>query len=425
MKRPDFQEKTEVKIKTHDKYEYVRVGGVERRTDMYGWRGRVTKITGLKDRPELAGTGRRYEEVEKPYTPENYPDTWWVDVSLKSPVDGTEYVVTFDDWESQLEPVQHKFVDIDYIREEDLVIGKKEDGTDAIRPKNTGAFEPGDLISITTKIDGANASIAWDETTGKLEAFSRTNLLDQPGSLRGFYDYVKTEIEPKTDWSAYRDFVFFGEWCVKHSVTYNPDWYNKWRVYDIWCKSAGCYVSQERVKATCRQLGLEYIEELYYGPFVSWDHCRSFIGKSKAYGPEQEGVVIKNQDKLAAEDRTAPAYIKIVDERFKESHKVKAKRELSPEEAAAKERGTTLAASVVTEARVRKIILKLVDEGKLPSELGPKDMGAVMKQLPKLAFDDVLKEEPETVKAIGDGAGKFIAAEAAKHARRIVVGDCR
>ena len=40
-------------------------------------------------------------------------------------------------------------------------------------------------------------------------------------------------------------------------------------------------------------------------------------------------------------------------------------------------------------------------------------------------FDDVLKEEPETVKAIGAGAGKFISAEAAKHARRIVVGDCR
>lgn len=422
MKRPDFQEKTEVKVKTHSKYEYACVGGIERRTDMYGWRGRVTKITGLKDRPELAGTGCRYEEVEKPYTPENYPDTWWVDVSLKSPVDGTEYVVTFDDWESQLEPVQHKFIDIDYVREEDLAIGKKDDGTDAIRPKNTGAFEPGDIIQITTKIDGANASIAWDETTGKLEAFSRTNLLDEPGSLRGFYDYVKTEIEPKTDWSAYKDFVFFGEWCVKHSVAYNPEWYNKWRVYDIWCKSAGRYVSQERVKAICGQLGLEYIEELYYGPFVSWDHCRSFIGKSTAYGPEQEGVVVKNQDKLAAENRAAPAYIKIVSERFKESHKVKAKREPSPEEAAAKERGTTLAASVATGARVRKIILKLVDEGILPAELGPKDMGTVMKHLPKRVFDDVLKEEPETVKAIGAGAGKFISAEAAKQARKIVIG---
>lgn len=399
MKRPDFQEKTEVKV-------------IDRGHHLYSKRGVVTAINGFDDDMRI---------IHKPYSPENYPTKWEVLVMFH---DGG-WVKEFWDWENQLEQVQHKFVDIDYVREEDLVIGKKEDGTDAIRPKNTGAFEPGDLISITTKIDGANASIAWDETTGKLEVFSRTNLLEQPGALRGFYDYVKTEIEPKTDWSVYKDFVFFGEWCVKHSVAYNPEWYNKWRVYDIWCKSAGCYVSQERVKATCRQLGLEYIEELYYGPFISWDHCRSFLKKSKAYGPGQEGIVCKCMSKLASGDRRDPAYLKIVNDEFKESHKVKAKRELSPEEAAAKERGTTLAASVVTEARVRKIILKLVDEGKLPAELGPKDMCAVMKQIPKLAFDDVLKEEPEIVKAIGDGAGKFIAAEAARHARRIVVGDCR
>ena len=77
---------------------------------------------------------------------------------------------------------------------------------------------------------------------------------------------------------------------------------------------------------------------------------------------------------------------------------------------------------MVTEARVRKAILKLVDEGKLPAELGPKDMGAVMKQLPKLVFDDVLKEESEVVAQIGEGAGKFISAEAAKQARKIVIG---
>lgn len=413
MKRPDFQEKTEVKVVDKDYREYTCVKGVEKTVPMYGWRGTVK---------EIAGFDADWNPVEKPYSSENYPSNWEVVAEFKSPTDGEKYTMSFRDWPKQLEPVQHKFVDIDYVREEDLVIGKKEDGTDAVRPKNTGAFEPGDLISITTKIDGANASVAWDETTGKLEIFSRTNLLDKPGALRGFYDYVKTEVEPKTDWSIYKDFVFFGEWCVKHSVAYNPEWYNKWRVYDIWCKSAGCYVSQERVKATCRLLGLEYVEELYYGPFVSWDHCRSFIGKSKAYGPEQEGVVVKNQDKLDTKDRTAPAYIKIVDEKFKESQKVKAKRELSPEEAAAKERGTTLAASVVTEARVRKIILKLVDEGILPAELGPKDMGTVMKHLPKRVFDDVLKEEREVVAQIGEGAGKFISAEAAKQARKIVIG---
>ena len=242
--------------------------------------------------------------------------------------------------------------------------------------------------------------------------------------MRGFYDYVKTEVEPKTDWSIYKDFVFFGEWCVSHTCKYDKSWYNKWRVYDIWCKSAGCYVSQERVKATCEQLGLEYIEELYYGPFISWDHCRSFLNKSAAYGSEQEGIVIKNQSKLGKEDNRAPAYLKIVNEKFKESqHSKKEKKPVDPEVETAKAEAAKLAASIVTEARVRKLILKLVDEGKLQADLQPKDMGAVMKLLPKMCFDDCLKEEPETVKQLGEHAGKFIAAETAKHARKIVVGS--
>ena len=398
MKRPNFQEKTEVKV-------------IDRSHHLYSKRGVVTAINGFDDNMQI---------IHKPYSPENYPTKWEVLVMFH---DGG-WVKEFWDWPNQLEPMQKKFIDIDYIREDDLVIGKKDDGTDAIRPKNTSAFEPGDIIQITTKIDGANASISYDETTGKLEIFSRTNLLDQPGALRGFYDYVKAEVEPKTDWSIYKDFVFFGEWCVGHTCKYDSTWYNKWRVYDIWCKSAGRYVRQEHVKATCQILGLEYIEELYYGPFISWDHCRSFLNKSTAYGPEQEGIVIKNQSKLGKEDNRAPIYLKIVNEKFKESqHSKKEKKPVDPAAEAAKAEAAKLAAAIVTEARVRKLILKLVDEGKLPAELQPKDMSAVMKQLPKLCFDDCLKEEPEVVKQLGEFAGKFIAAETAKQARKIVVGS--
>ena len=415
MKRPNFQEKTEVKVVDKDYSEYTCIKGVEKTVPIYGWRGTVKEIIGFDADWNL---------IEKPYSPENYPSNWEVVAEFKSPTNGVTYTVSFSDWPNQLEPVQKKFIDIDYIREDDLVIGKKEDGTDAIRPKNTGAFEPGDIIQITTKIDGANASIAYDETTGKLEVFSRTNLLDQPGALRGFYDYIKTEIEPKADWSIYKDFVFFGEWCVGHTCKYDSTWYNKWRVYDIWCKSAGRYVRQAHVKATCQILGLEYIEELYYGPFISWDHCRSFLSRSTAYGPEQEGIVIKNQSKLGKEDNKAPTYLKIVNEKFKESqHSKKEKKPIDPAAEAAKSEAAKLAAAIVTEARVRKLILKLVDDGKLPAELQLKDMGAVMKLLPKLVFDDCLKEEPYAVKLLDAHAGKFISAEAAKQARKIVIGN--
>ena len=67
--------------------------------------------------------------------------------------------------------------------------------------------------------------------------------------------------------------------------------------------------------------------------------------------------------------------------------------------------------------------LKLVDEGKLQANLQPKDMGAVMKLLPRLVFEDCVKEENETVKLLGEYAGKCIAAEVAKQARRVVIGN--
>ena len=403
MKRPNFQEKTEVKVICKNCVGYGRRGTViELNVDIDG-----KLINPLVDKEQLK---QAYIDGLEPKM------TWYARVKFTDNDIGRFRA-------DELEPVQKKFIDIDYIREDDLVIGKKDDGTDAIRPKNTGAFEPGDIIQITTKIDGANASIAWDETTSKLEIFSRTNLLNSPGALRGFYDYVKTEIEPKLNMSKHPGLVIFGEWLVKHSVNYENECYNKWYVYDIWDKHLGQYVCQSIVQGFCCEYHLNYVEELYYGPFISWDHCRSFLSKSTAYGPEQEGIVIKNQSKLNNENNKAPAYLKIVNECFKESqHSKKEKKTLDPEVEAAKAEAVKLAAAIVTEARVRKLILKLIDEGLVPAELRPKDMGAVMKQIPKRCFDDCLKEESETVKQLGEFAGKFIAAEAAKQARKIVVG---
>ena len=408
MKRPNFQEKTEVKVINKDCIGYGQRGTVVKLLVYFDDNGDFIPLDPVLDKEKLKQA--YVDGLESKMT-------WYARVKFVGD-DGNCWFKT-----NELEPVQKKFIDIDYIREDDIVIGKKADGTDAIRPKNTGAFEPGDIIQITTKIDGANASIAWGDTTGKLEIFSRTNLLDSPGALRGFYDYIKTNIEPKLDLCKMSHIVIFGEWCVSHTVQYNKDWHNKWRIYDIWDKVAECYWTQAVVKEFCKEYGLEYIEELYYGPFISWDHCRSFLSKSTAYGPEQEGIVIKNQSKLGKEDNRAPVYLKIVNEKFKESqHSKKEKKPVDPEVEAAKAEAAKLAASIVTEARIKKLIFKLIDEGKLPIELQSKDMGAVMKLLPKMAFEDVLKEEPETVKQLGEHAGKYIAAETAKQARKIVIG---
>jgi hypothetical protein len=146
------------------------------------------------------------------------------------------------------------------------------------------------------------------------------------------------------------------------------------------------------------------------------------MNKSTAYGPDQEGIVVKNQTALFRPENRFPAYLKIVNESFKETMKVKQPKEIDPEATALRQRNIELANSIVTEARVKKMILKLIDEGIIPENLTPKDMGLVMKHLPKRIYDDVLKEEIETVKAIGENASKIISTSVAQIARKIIIG---
>ena len=55
---------------------------------------------------------------------------------------------------------------------------------------------------------------------------------------------------------------------------------------------------------------------------------------------------------------------------------------------------------------IEKILLKLVDEGKLPIDWDETNMKEIGKTVPKLVFEDIRKEEPEAVLAI-EGFGKF------------------
>lgn len=345
---------------------------------------------------------------------ENHVGWWCVLVDGR----GAEVTALLDD--DKITNVQKKFIDIEHIRESDELIGKDAEGNDVVRRGNTSAFEPGDRIQITEKIDGANASVCWNADDGKLEVFSRTNLLDGVDGLRGFKQMVETKLDP-ADFSGYPNLVVFGEWCVGHTVRYDKNWYNVWRVYDIWDKNTRNYLRQDDVRAFCEARGLEYIHVLYEGPFISWEHCRSFMNEN-TYGNAQEGIVVKNQTKLDRDDIRAPKYLKIVNDSFKESAKVREKKEIDPETRKEMDRAKELIASVVTEARVSKQIMKLVDDGVLPKDLTPKCMGLVMKNLPKLIWNDILNEEKEVVLAAGGYASKFCSGATADLARKIVLG---
>lgn len=297
----------------------------------------------------------------------------------------------------------------------------KENDETELTENNTGCFEIGDHINISVKIDGANSSIKLGDD-GKLIAFSRKNELTYSNTLRGFWNYVQL-----LDTSKFKDLgnrILFGEWLVSHTVKYYPESYNKWYVYDLYDLDTEQWLPQTEVKAFAESHGLEYIHVLYDGPFVSWEHCRTFLN-SPAYGDQQEGVVIKNQSKLNNPDVRQPFYLKIVNDSFAETKICNhIKKELDPQHLEEQAKAEALTCQIVTLERVKKELNKMIDEGILPEKIQPQDMSIIAKNLPGRIYNDIVKEELEYVsQTIGNKYfGKAVNSAAMKYARDIVVG---
>ena len=304
---------------------------------------------------------------------------------------------------------QKHFIDIENLREEDT----------ELRRGNGYGFQTGDVIQITTKIDGSNAAFRYDEETGKLVAFSRKRELDYENTLNGFWNYIQSlnAEEYKKD----SQYVIFGEWMRPHKVKYDQDFYNKWYVYDIYDAVNEQWMMQSFVKLFCNLHNLIYINELYYGPFQGWDRVRSFLDFHWHSLGEEEGVVIKNQTRLNNSIDRYPTYLKIVNEGFKESKKIREK-VVDPEKEAAMDEAHRIVESVVTKNRVEKELYKMRDEGILPDKIDPKDMKLVAQNLPKRIYDDCVKEENELVIAAGEYFGKMCSSQAMKFAREIILG---
>lgn len=292
---------------------------------------------------------------------------------------------------------------------------------DELTPSNTGGFEVGDIIQITEKWDGSNASIRYDIETGKLIAFSRRLELTFNNTLNGFWNYVQGL--NAEDYKDTPNYVIFGEWGVKNAIRYNQDAYGKWYVYDIYDVEKEEYLPQTEVKKFVEEHGLIYIHVLYEGEFISWEHCQTFCN-SPAYGDKQEGIVIKNQTKLNNPYSRTPFVLKIVNDCFSEVKKDNHRQKIEdPQKIKEREHAQSIINMVVTKRRVEKEIYKMRDEGIVPEKINPSDMKIVAQNLPKRIYEDCLKEERELVESAGEYFGKMCSSKAMCLAREIILGN--
>lgn len=296
---------------------------------------------------------------------------------------------------------------------------KKYKDIERLKDKYAPAFKVGEHITITEKIDGANASIVVNED-GTLTACSRRNELNQNNTLQGFYDFVQTLDASIVSAALTSRYILFGEWLVKHTIRYPEDKMKQFYVFDVYDTETEQYMPWDFTKQIAEFIGLKTVPLFYDGPFISWEHICSFVGKTEMGGePTGEGIVIKSQDRLDNKFSGTPEYVKIVAKEFSEVHQSKPQKEIDPAKIAAKKADETLAATIVTARRITKGLEKLIEDGIIPEDWDEKSLGVIAKHLPRAIYNDCVKEEPETVAQI-ENFGKICGSLTMKLAREAV-----
>lgn len=289
----------------------------------------------------------------------------------------------------------------------------------SFQTKFANSFNVGDEIVIEEKIDGANSSFQYDINSNSMLSFSRKQTLDPHNTLRGFFTFVnQLDISKFKKYPTYR---FFGEWLVKHTVVYPDNCYKNFYLFDVYDTENQKWLDYSNVKRLSEELELSMVHVFYLGNFINWEHILKFVGKTAMGGEYGEGVVVKNMTRLNDENNRLPFYTKIVTDKFKEKAKCKTKVPLSMEVLKDIEYKKALTSSIVTLARVRKILHKLVDENILPVDWELEDMSKVAKNLPMAVYKDCQKEEQDIINKVGDDFGKYSSALSLKLAKEILL----
>lgn len=280
---------------------------------------------------------------------------------------------------------------------------KKYIDIERLKDKYASAFTQGEHIVCQEKLDGSNASLRYDATTGRLVAFSRRRELDEMNTLNGFYTFMLT-CDP-VKWQAITDngrYIVFGEWLIHHTITYPDDMMRRFYVFDVWDTVNERYMSWFFTKWVAEELGLLTVPVFYEGKFTSWEDIHKLVGQTQMGAmPCGEGVVVKSQDRLDNKSSRTPSYVKLVAADFSEIHQSKP-HEVDPEKLAARAAAEEIVSTIVNKRRVQKQLEILVDDNIIPADWDEKNMAVIAKNISRMVYNDCMKEEPEIVKSVED-----------------------
>lgn len=254
-------------------------------------------------------------------------------------------------------------------------------------------------LYIQEKLDGSNASFTINDNN-EFEVFSRRTKLDPHNTLNDFYNWAHNLYESlnSLEEKLLKEYILYGEWLVKHKVNYKDSAYKEFYLFDIYSKEHDEYLGLEDVENVANLLKLKQPEifevitpENIHN--VNLSDLLSYKGKSKLTVPKNtgEGIVIKYLNgKKESED-----YFKLVTEEFKEIHRQKM--------AKPKPSDNCLADYAITDSRLRKMIYRAVDEGRLrEDDIQLENFSKVIKEVGDQFTKDIIEEELDNMLKVLD-----------------------
>lgn len=249
-----------------------------------------------------------------------------------------------------------------------------------------------DTLVIEEKVDGGNGCFWWDKKDNIIHFGSRNRDLTEEKDDKAF---AKQQIalkellknNYKKGIKLNPDYIYYIEWMALHTIRYTniPDLIG----LDIRLKHQanaegyGMFLGRDLRDQEFKRLSIENVPVVWRGKVSDFKKMEvgSLIKKSKYYDGKMEGIVIKNYCRKHPRGNYQ-LYAKFVTDEFKENNKAvfgSVRQEVSDTSKAVDE--------FVTDARIRKQILKLVNEFNEKLEM------KLMQKLPNLVVKDVLKEE--------------------------------
>lgn len=246
-------------------------------------------------------------------------------------------------------------------------------------------------VYIQEKIDGANCSVYYDSLLQEIVICSHSREIARIGEskekilyeFRGLIDYIKNHSNIINMIKQGTDYIFYGEWLVKHTVAYPEELYQQVYFFDIYNKITHEYTDLELAIEVFEKYGVKYLPIMATLRHPQIDDVKKYLTVNTFKGtPQQEGIVIKRAGYVNKFGRTQ--WAKIVNEKFQERKKEVWKRGKKNEPVEGK-----IALTYTTRARVEKIMEKMFD-GTAP--VNERRLGELLQRV----YHDIITEEAWT-----------------------------